>query len=64
MRSSWFMRKVRIRGEMEEGGREHLDIHEVIHTDAPKLGELLSALLQELCNRVTLLTLSTVRIRI
>ena len=48
---------------MEEGGREHLDIHEVIHTDAPKLGELLSALLQELCNRVTLLTLSTVRIR-
>jgi len=39
-----------------------LDIHQVIHTDAPKLGELLSTLLQELGNRVTLLTLNVMKV--
>lgn len=39
------------------GRGENLDIHQVIHTDASKLRELLSALLQELGNSVTLLTL-------
>jgi len=38
----------------------NLDIHEVIHTDTSKFRELLSALLQELGNGVTLLTLEMV----
>jgi hypothetical protein len=39
------------------GREEYLNVHQVIHTDASKLRELLSTLLQELGNRVTLLTL-------
>lgn len=46
-------------GERE---RENLNIHQVIHTDASKLRELLTTLLQELGNGVTLLTLGTVKV--
>jgi len=45
-----------------EGGGENLNIHQVIHTDASKLRELLSTLLQELGNRVTLFTLGMVEV--
>jgi hypothetical protein len=39
------MRKVNMLGGMHRKGREHLDIHEIVHTDAPKFRKLLSALL-------------------
>lgn len=45
---------------MWEDGTANLDIHEVIHADASKFRELLSALLQELGNGVALLTLDMV----
>ena len=63
MRSSWFPGKSQY-VLRDARGKENLNIHEVVHADTPKLGELLSTLLQELCDRVTLLTLNVMRVRI
>lgn len=38
----------------------YLDIHEIVDVDAPEFGKLMSTLLQERCDIITLLTLMIV----